>query len=512
MLRGLLSAWATGDIRLRDLQILRSFRKNKETARQWGECAQLEARVVQLTAAEHHCSEDEVLKVVDRWIKSEPVTILTTLADPRLRQSLTRLRLRGYRLGVLSDYPGKSKLEAMGLPLRLFDAVVETEAPEVSALKPHPRGFWEVCRRLGMQPEAVLYFGDRRQVDGEGARAAHMPFVLCKTILPVTRQPPVLKYLYRLEHQLTGSRGGGYSREGFGCWLCGGASTDEFAPSRIPQDLGPDLVKITDARYGMTARLLRCGDCGFIYADLDSARSLESLYQHLVDDEYQESSIARRKSFATLLKQIRILRPTAVSLLDIGASIGAFCAEAEQTGFRVEGIEPSAWAVAEGRRRYGVTLHEGYFPHPAVEVKKFDVVTLCDVIEHVSRPMELLQAAHRCLTPGGLLVLVTPDISSLAARVMGHRWWHFRSAHIGYFSRQTMLAALESAGFQVEKIVPYTWWFPLGYVMKRLESYLPLGLVNRLMGANRLWAVILKGSVPVNLRDSYVYFAKTSEK
>jgi hypothetical protein len=125
--------------------------------------------------------------------------------------------------------------------------------------------------------------------------------------------------------------------------------------------------------------------------------------------------------------------------------------------------------------------------------------------------MELLQAAHRCLTPGGLLVIVTPDISSLAARVMGHRWWHFRSAHIGYFSRQTMLAALESAGFQVEKIVPYTWWFPLGYVMKRLESYLPLGFVNRLMGANRLWVVILKGSVPVNLRDSYVYFAKTSE-
>jgi SAM-dependent methyltransferase len=159
-----------------------------------------------------------------------------------------------------------------------------------------------------------------------------------------------------------------------------------------------------------------------------------------------------------------------------------------------------------------VTLHEGYFPHPAVEGKKFDVVTLCDVIEHVSRPMELLQAAHRCLVPGGLLVLVTPDIRSFAARVMGHRWWHFRSAHIGYFSRQTMLAALESAGFQVEKIVPYTWWFPLGYVMKRLEAYLPLGFVNRLMGASRLWAVILKGSVPVNLRDSYVYFAKTSEQ
>src|SRR5439155_10616924 len=173
-------------------------------------------------------------------------------------QSRKRLRLRGYRLGVLSDYPVKNKLEALGRPPRLFDALVETEAPEVSALKPHPRGFWEVCRRLGMQPEAVLYFGDRRQVDGAGARAAHMPFMWCNTMLSITRKPPVLKYLNQLERQLGGTGGSEESPKGLGCWLCGGASSIEFASSRLPQkNLGPELVKITDARYGMTARLLR---------------------------------------------------------------------------------------------------------------------------------------------------------------------------------------------------------------------------------------------------------------
>ena len=193
--------------------------------------------------------------------------------------------------------------------------------------------------------------------------------------------------------------------------------------------------------------------------------------------------------------------------MDIGASTGAFCAEAEQAGFQVQGIEPSSWAVAEGRRRYGVTLHEGYFPHPAVEGKKFDVVTLCDVIEHVSRPIELLQAAHRCLAPNGLIVVVTPDISSVAARVMGDRWWHFRPAHIGYFSRQTMRAALAAVGFRLEMIVPYTWWFPLGYVMKRLEAYVPIGIVNRVLASRSIW----RACVPICLQDSHVYFARPSE-
>ena len=43
-----------------------------------------------------------------------------------------------------------------------------------------------------------------------------------------------------------------------------------------------------------------------------------------------------------------------------------------------------------------------------------------------------------------MLVIVTPDIGSLAARIMGGRWWHYRVAHINFFNRRSLAWLLAS--------------------------------------------------------------------
>jgi len=291
-----------------------------------------------------------------------------------------------------------------------------------------------------------------------------------------------------------------------GCWLCGSQICVEFAPSRLPADLTPDLVKITDKCYGLTGRLLECKKCGFIFADTESVRAIEPLYAGLVDPDYQESTASRRRAFSRIVARLRSLRPQARTLLDIGAGVGTLCMEANNAGFLTEGIEPSTWAVAEASKN-GIKLHEGYFPHPAVAEKKFDVVTVLDVIEHVSYPVELLKSCRKCLEQGGLLVVVTPDVRSVVARVLGRRWWHFRFAHIGYFSRGTMRAALGAAGFTVERVQPYTWRFTAPYIMERLEQYLPVGALNRLI-ARTFPRRLGRLEFPLCLFDSYVYYAR----
>jgi len=181
--------------------------------------------------------------------------------------------------------------------------------------------------------------------------------------------------------------------------------------------------------------------------------------------------------------------------------------EAQKAGFQAEGVEPSSWAVSEARRQ-GLCMHEGYFPHPDVGGRLFDVVALCDVIEHVSRPVALLRAARRCVNPDGLIVIVTPDVDSWMARIMGARWWHFRPAHIGYFTPHTIAAALAVTGLTLERMESYVWRFPLGYLLERVGAYLPTGgLVRRLLGIHRL-SKLWNLSIPLNLLDSRVYFAR----
>lgn len=65
--------------------------------------------------------------------------------------------------------------------------------------------------------------------------------------------------------------------------------------------------------------------------------------------------------------------------------------------------------------------------------------------------MQLAAAIPSVLSPGGLLLVVAPDVQSLAARLLGWRWWHYRLAQSGYFSRTTLQTVIDKAGLQTQR-------------------------------------------------------------
>jgi len=294
------------------------------------------------------------------------------------------------------------------------------------------------------------------------------------------------------------------------CWLCGADDSREFLASNLVSPLTSTDLKISDSHYGRTPRLVECRRCGFRFADPLPAPDLVALYSGLVDPEYQEGREGRIRPFRRILRRVRALSPKAGSVLDIGAGIGLLCEAARELGLRATGVEPSQWAVDEARRHKGLEILRGVFPHPALAGQTFDVVTLIDVIEHVSNPTELLRNIAGALSPGGLAVITTPDAGSIAARVLGRRWWHYRVAHICFFSRSNMRRALEQAGLRLVRSERYRWVFTLGYLAERAERYLPVGAIRRGMGKTRIGRRLFEISVPVNPRDSWTYYASKS--
>ena len=80
--------------------------------------------------------------------------------------------LDGFRVGVVSNSDGphqRAKLASVGLA-DAFEVVVVSG--DVGHAKPDPRIFVEACRRLDLPPSAVVYVGDRLDVDAQGAVAA----------------------------------------------------------------------------------------------------------------------------------------------------------------------------------------------------------------------------------------------------------------------------------------------------------------------------------------------------
>lgn len=267
-------------------------------------------------------------------------------------------------------------------------------------------------------------------------------------------------------------------------------------------------MRITDQHYGLTLALWRCSQCGFIFADGRDLSELTSLYERLADAQYEETQDTRLLQMRWLLSCVLKRHPGANSLLDIGAGAGLLVNEARKRGLDATGVEPSKSLVEAASRVNGVQLLQGTFPHPALAGRTFDIVCLVDVIEHVADPIQLLRDCAAALNKDGVFVLVTPDVKSIAARLLGHRWWHFRLAHVSYFDRKTLTRALHVANLSPRAWLRAKWFFRVDYLAGRLAEYLPLGWFNRMAARCAPLRWIYRRVVPFTLFDSWLVIAQ----
>ena len=275
------------------------------------------------------------------------------------------------------------------------------------------------------------------------------------------------------------------------CWICGGDNWKLFKPSTLGQRVTSEDFRITDAHYGHTGRIEQCQVCGF--KQCHDLSSVLHFYESLEDPAYDQGREQRGLQSRKILESVSRLA-NGKRLLDVGAASGILLEEAIKLGFNAEGVEPSRQLAAMAVER-GLHVHLGTFPHPNL-AGPYDVITLVDVIEHVPTPLQLLRDIAEHLAPNGVGVLTTPDVEALAARVLGPRWWHFRVAHIGYFSQDSITKALSAAGLEVVTVKRPAWFFTLDYATERAMSYLPRPLRFRLPAFARDW------TIRVNFRDS----------
>ena len=293
------------------------------------------------------------------------------------------------------------------------------------------------------------------------------------------------------------------------CNLCGQDDWVVQFPATMNGRL-PDVsaFRCTSAEYGSHAQIVRCNQCGLVYANPRwSDEELVALYEAVEDNTYSEEREGRELTFRKHLQAMErvVGQANGRSLLDVGAYIGVFVEVAQQAGWNAYGVEPSQWAVDEARR-HGLSLIQGTQDAPALAGCQFDVVTMWDVIEHVTDPGGEIAKARRLLKPGGWLLLHTMDSDSKLARLMGGRWPWLMDMHLTYFSQKTLAALLEKHGFEVIWSGAQGRYLRLGYVATRIAG------LNRPLG--RLAQAIVYGlhlqetAVPLNFGDLFTIYAR----
>jgi hypothetical protein len=97
---------------------------------------------------------------------------------------------------------------------------------------------------------------------------------------------------------------------------------------------------------------------------------------------------------------------------------------------------------------------------------------MCDYIEHVRDPLDVLKRVRSMLDPyHGVVGITSPNTASMSRKTMGNSWSHYKVEHLYYFSPRNLERMLKRAGFARVSFHPLVKSLSLNYVAHQLDVY-----------------------------------------
>jgi SAM-dependent methyltransferase len=169
-------------------------------------------------------------------------------------------------------------------------------------------------------------------------------------------------------------------------------------------------ARCTPYLEGRGYSLVRCPNCKLRYINPQpSDHELQKFYAEFErDDRWRGDG---EEAFDRAICRIIMRYKAGGSVLDIGSSRGNFLIAMKAAGFSVFGVEPSLNNSEFARRVNGIPTFTGSVEDflSAPPDKKFEVITLLNVLEHVRVPKQVLGGLRNLLASQGVLVLIVPD-------------------------------------------------------------------------------------------------------
>jgi SAM-dependent methyltransferase len=178
--------------------------------------------------------------------------------------------------------------------------------------------------------------------------------------------------------------------------------------------------------------------------------------------------IVRKRNFKNKYRIIASLS-TGKDLLDVGCATGGFLAFFKAKGWSVMGIEPDKEAREFAIRNENLDVFDEEkllnFGN-----KRFDVISMWHVLEHVPFPKDRLKVLKDLLNDDGLLVVAIPNPGSYDAEFYGKYWAGYDvPRHLLHFKQEVALKFFDDMGFDSVGVKPMK--FDAYYISLLSEKY-----------------------------------------
>jgi 2-polyprenyl-3-methyl-5-hydroxy-6-metoxy-1,4-benzoquinol methylase len=225
--------------------------------------------------------------------------------------------------------------------------------------------------------------------------------------------------------------------------------------------------------------ILKCENCGLLFTNPRPDK--KTIGQYYKSNQYISHSNTRKGIVNRIYHFVRSLNhrtkyksiskiKSEGEILDIGCATGEFLAYFKKRGWKITGIEPDSDARKYAQNNYCLDV----FPEDEIQSlgeKRFDVITLWHVLEHVPELNRRIQELYRLLKDDGILIIAVPNASSYDANHFGTYWAGYDvPRHLYHFNKEVIGRLFKKHHFICSDILPMK--FDSFYISLLSEKYL----------------------------------------
>jgi 5S rRNA maturation endonuclease (ribonuclease M5) len=249
------------------------------------------------------------------------------------------------------------------------------------------------------------------------------------------------------------------------CELCGTDNTHiiyDFPPGYYNRETFTTFSWDGGLEIGL--KIVQCNSCGLIYQNpCITPEAMKYVYpESIIPEHIDYKKLLDTHKFGLILDLIRKHLKNAsgadLNAVDIGTRYGVLPMLMNQLGLKAYGLEYNKKCVEAARKSGCDCIHQGELTSlkqlaESVHVKKFNIITMIDVIEHLLNPLEEIKLISELQSSGDVAIITTMDTDSLGHRLFKKYWYYIHSQHTFYFTKETLVKLFARHGYTLDEVV-----------------------------------------------------------
>lgn len=134
---------------------------------------------IEIASKKAGIQSERLQKAIQKWMFEEPLDLIQTYRLDNVIGLLESWQQSGCTIIIYSDYDPRQKLTVLNIQP---DYTFFPDGRNINELKPSQSAMEFIVSKVGLQPNQMLYIGDRHEKDGKSAQIVGMQYIDVKQI------------------------------------------------------------------------------------------------------------------------------------------------------------------------------------------------------------------------------------------------------------------------------------------------------------------------------------------